>query len=176
MTTDTKKTDWASFFLGILVAISGIIILAWPGLTLVMIAEIAGVWLLIAGGFSFAAWWRTKGISGAGWTLANAICDVILGLMFLIHPLVAASVIPVLAGFFVIVYGIFAVVAGIGMKKLFGSASAIMILNGIIAFICGILFIMFPASFAIYLGIFLIMRGVTITVLSVMAPGETSLM
>lgn len=175
--TAQKHTDWASFFLGVLVAITGVLVLSWPGLTLVMLAEIAGIWLLVAAGFGFASWARArKEVKGAGWTLASAICDAILGLMFLIHPLVAASVIPMLAGCFVLVYGIFALGLGVGMRSITGSGWGIMMLNGVIAILCGILFVLFPAFFAMYLGIFLIMRGITISVLSVSAPDESTFM
>lgn len=171
-----RKTDWAAFIIGILVALCGIVIMVWPGLSLVMLAEIAGVWLLVAAVFGFITWGRThKVVSGSGWTMANAICDVILGLMFLTHPIVAAGVIPLLVGCFVVAYGIFAIATAISMRSTIGSGWGIMVLNGIISLLCGILFIVFPAFFAIYLGVFMVMRGVTMTVLSVTAPGQMTI-
>ncbi len=175
MSKSGRKTDWGAFIIGVLVAICGFIIMVWPGLSLVMLAEIAGAWLLVAAVFSFVTWARTrKVVSGSGWTLANAICDLILGIMFLMHPLVAAGVIPLLVGCFVVSYGIFAIATAIGMRSVIGSGWGLMVLNGIVSLLCGVLFIVFPAFFAIYLGVFLIMRGVTMTVLSVTAPGQMS--
>ena len=49
-----------------------------------------------------------------------------------------------------------------------------MVANGIVAVLCGVLFLMSPEFFAIYLGIFLIMRGVTMSVLGVTAPNQIS--
>ncbi len=168
-----QSIDWGAFFVGILVALAGIVVLAWPGLSLVMLAQIAGVGLLVAAIFDAVAWWRMrKVVDGAGWTLVSGICDLILGVMFLIHPIVAAGVITILVGCFVIVYGGFAIAAGFGMRNLVGSGWGWMVANGVVSIICGLLFLLNPAFFAIYLGVFLIMRGVTMSVLGVTAPNQ----
>ncbi len=170
-----RAIDWGAFFVGILVAIAGLIVLAWPGLTMVMLAQIAGIGLLAAAVFDGVKWWRMRNtVQGAGWTLVNGICNLILGIMFLVHPIVAAGVITILVGCFVIVYGGFAIAAGFGMRNLVGSGWGWMVANGIVAVLCGVLFLMSPEFFAIYLGIFLIMRGVTMSVLGVTAPNQIS--
>lgn len=165
--------DWGAFFIGIIVAIAGVVVLLWPGLSLVMLAQIAGIGLLAAAVFDAVAWWRMrKNVSGAGWTLVSGICDLILGVMFLVHPMVAAGVITILVGSFVIVYGGFAIACGFGMRDIVGSGWGWMVANGVVSIICGLLFLISPAFFAIYLGIFLIMRGVTMSVLGVTAPNQ----
>lgn len=171
-----RSIDWGAFFIGILVALAGLIVLAWPGLTLVMLAQIAGIGLLAAAIFDGVKWWRIRGaVDGAGWTLVNGICNLILGIMFLVHPIVAAGVITILVGCFVIIYGGFAIAAGFGMRGLMSSGWGWMVANGAVSIICGILFLISPELFAIYLGIFLIMRGVTMSVLGVTAPNQTRL-
>lgn len=165
--------DWGAFFVGILVALAGILVLAWPGLTMVMLAQIAGVGLLVAAVFDFVAWWRTRNIvQGAGWTLVSGICDLILGIMFLVHPVIAAGVITIVVGCFVIVYGGFSIAAGFGMRAIVDSGWGWIVANGIVSVICGALFLISPEFFAIYLGVFLIMRGVTMSVLGVTAPKQ----
>lgn len=168
------STDWGAFFVGILIALAGIIVLAWPGLTLVMLAQIAGIGLLAAAVFDAIKWWRIRGtVDGAGWTLVSGICDLILGIMFLVHPIVAAGVISLLVGCFVVVWGGFTIAAGFGMRKIVGSGWGWIVANGIVSVLCGALFLMSPEYFAIYLGIFLIMRGVTMSVLGVTAPNQS---
>lgn len=170
---ERSSVDWGAIIIGILVALAGAIVLLWPGLSLVMLAQIAGVGLLVAAVFNVVAWWRMrKTVSGAGWTLVNGICDLILGIMFLVHPVVAAGVITTMVGCFVIVYGGFAIAAGFGMRSLVGSGWGWMVANGIVSIICGIFFLLNPAFFAIYLGVFLMMRGVTMSVLGVTAPNQ----
>ncbi len=109
-----KKHDWGLFFGGILVAICGIVAIAWPGATLGFLAIMAGIAFLISGFFNFATWLRThKYVDGSGWTLANAIFNVILGIMFLVHPLIAAGVITLLVGCFTVAYSAFAIISAI---------------------------------------------------------------
>ena len=171
-TTSATKRDWGLFFAGLLVAILGIVVMAWPGLTLVMLATMAGIGFIVAGIFDIITWWRARNATdGAGWTLVTGILDLIVGAMFLIHPLVAAGVLTFLCGCFVIAYGIFAIITGIGMRKM-GSGWWLMVLNGVVSIFCGIMFVMLPEFFVIYLGVFLIMRGVTMSIYGVIAPSD----
>ncbi len=161
----TKSThDWGLFFGGLLVILCGVAVIFWPGATLEILAIVAGCTFLVAGGFAFGRWIRThKYVDGSGWTLANAICDVILGLMFLIHPIIAAGAMTFVIGCFVVAYGVFAIVSSISLMRI-DSSWWVMLLNGILSLICGWLFIFSPGFFAIYLGVFLMMQGVTMSV------------
>lgn len=162
-TQANDKRDWGLFFGGLLVVLCGIAALFWPGATMEILALVAGVGFLVAGVFSFATWVRThKYAQGSGWTLANAICDIILGIMFLVHPVVGAGVITMVVGCFTLAYGFFAIVTSFGIRKM-TSSWWIMLLNGIISVMCGWFFLFSPGFFAIFLAVFIIMQGVTMS-------------
>lgn len=166
--------DWGLFFAGLVVLISGVIIFFWPGLTLVSIAILAGVMLLVGGVFDLISYFRFRNTGmTSGWAVVNAICSIILGLMFLIHPVLTSTVIPMVAGVFVLFYGGMAIAAAISLRKA-GPGWGLMLLNGLVSILCGFMFIFMPASFAIFLSVFLIMRGVTMCVygLSTAQPTE----
>lgn len=168
--------DWGLFVWGILVVLCGIIILAWPDLSMVSIAIAAGAMLLVSGVFDTITYFRLrKSGTTTGWALVNAICSIILGLMFLIHPLVTASVIPFLAGVFVFCYGIMAIVTGVGLRG-FGMGAGWMVANGIISLLCAVMFMFVPGTFVIFLGIFLIMRGVTMSILGITMPNASNVL
>lgn len=164
-----KKRDWGMFFIGVVLVICSIVILAWPGITLVTIALMAGFMFLFAGGADAAAFFTAKGVSGRGWILLNAILDLILGFMFLVHPVVAADVLPWLAGGFIIGYGICAMIAAFGVRKI-GSTWWLTLINGILAIIIGILFFVDPVNFVIFLSVFLMWRGVLMCVYGLISP------
>lgn len=167
---NSSGRNWGLLFAGIAAAIVGIIILAWPGLSLVSIAIIAGAMLIVGGVVDLASYFRLRGTDlTSGWAVVNAICSLILGIMFLVHPIAAASVIPMLAGIFVLCYGVIAVAAAVSLRKM-GPGWGLMLLNGVISLLCGFMFIFMPGSFAIFLGVFLIMRGVTMAIFGVMSP------
>lgn len=164
-----KKHDWGMFFIGVVLIISAFIMMIWPGMTLVTIALMAGIMLLFAGGADLSAFFAAKGTEGRGWIILNAILDILLGIMFLVHPLVAASVLPWLAGGFVIGYGILAIISAFGLRKL-GSTWVLMLINGILSIIIGILFIIQPINFAIFLSVFFAWRGVLMCFYGIVSP------
>lgn len=171
-TATATKRDWGLFFAGALIFISGLVVLFWPGLSLVVIAQIAGALLVVGGIFDFVSWRRLRNAgAGSAWALVNALCSLILGLMFLLHPIVTASVIPFIAGIFVAAYGIMAIIAAFNLRGL-GSGWGLMLVNGIVSVLCGFMFAFMPESFAIFLGIFLMMRGVTMCVYGLTAPDK----
>ncbi|WP_165045655.1 MULTISPECIES: HdeD family acid-resistance protein [unclassified Adlercreutzia] len=164
------RHDWGMVFGGVMVFIAGFVLMLWPGLTLVSIATAAGLLLLAVGIYDVIAYFRTRKSAGvSGWVMVNAVCDIILGLLFVTHPLITAEVIPMFMGVFVCVYGVFAIVAAIRLRKV-GFGWGFMLANGIVALLCGLSFILVPESFVIFLGLFLAMRGVTMAVFGFMEP------
>lgn len=167
---DTKKHDWGMFFLGILLIVCAVIIMVWPGVTLVTMALFAGFMLLFAAGGELGSFFSVpKGTSGRGWMMANAILDIILGAMFIIHPIASATVLPWLAGCFIIAYGIIAIASSISFRSL-GSAWVLMLINGILSIVIGILFFINPAYFVIFVGVYLVMRGIVMCISGLIAP------
>ena len=168
---DTKATrDWGLIFGGIALAIVGCIVIWWPGLSVMEFAIIAGVFLVIAGVVDFINWVRFhKQMEGSGWALANAICNVILGIIFLLHPVMGAWVITWTAGAFIVAYGVFAIVAAFRLRGA-GSGWGWMLFNGIISILCGLFFFFAPDFFGIFLGVFLLMRGVSMALYGITGP------
>ena len=166
-----NKRDWGLFAAGIALIIISFIFLLAPGLTMESIAAVAGAMLLVVGGMDVYTYARyRKSMTLSGWMLAYAICDIILGIMFLIHPIVAAAVIPWVAGIFVVAYGIFQIAMAVKLRDVMPGAGWL-VANGIVSILCGICFFVWPASFAIFLAVFLMMRGVTMAVYGV-TPGS----
>ena len=110
--------NWGLFAAGIALVLIGFVLLMVPGLTLVAVAAVAGCMLLAAGivdGYAYFKYRKAEGVTG--WALAYAVCDVILGVLFIVHPLVSSVVIPWVLGVFVMAYGIFEIVAAIRLDR-----------------------------------------------------------
>lgn len=166
-----KRGADASLILGgILVFIAGLIIFAMPGISLVTIALIAGIMFLIGGISEFIAYFRLRKTvaSVSGWTIVNAICDVILGILFLIHPVVTSEIMFWVLGIYAIVYGVFAIASSFALTRV--SGWWVMLLWGIVAVLCGFTFIMNPSTFLLFLAILLVMRGITLVVYGIIGP------
>lgn len=162
--------NWGMFAAGIALIIIGFILLMVPGLTLVSIAVIAGCMFLAAGIVDAYAYFRYRKSEGlSGWALAYAICDIVLGVLFIVHPIASAVVIPWVMGIFVCAYGIFEIVAAVRFRREM-SGWGWTLFAGIVSVLCGISFFLFPGTFALFLGFFLMARGVQMAVYGVTLP------
>lgn len=165
--------DWGMVAGGVLIIILGFLLYVFPGFSALNLAIVAGIALLCVGVFEIASYIRNrKRDVSSGWTIVSAICSLVLGILFLVHPLITATAVVWVLGWFIIVYGIFAIVLAISMRKNAGFAWGLMLLNGIVSVLCGIMFNTMPESFVIFLGIFLIFRGITMVVYGFASPGS----
>lgn len=159
--SQTTNRDWSLIAGGALLLIVGAICVFWPGVSIVTVAIVVGCALIAACIFDFIVYFRTRGTAvHSGWTIVNAVLDLILGVLFLINPVIAAEVITIFAGWLLVCYGIFAIVMSVGLRKA-SDKWWLVLLNGIVSILCGILFFVSPAFFAIYLGAFIMVRGAT---------------
>ena len=157
--------NWGLFAAGIALVIIGFVLLMVPGLTLVSIAVIAGCMFLAAGIVDAYAYFKY-------WALAYAVCDIILGVLFIVHPIASAVVIPWVMGIFVVAYGIFEIVAAVRFRDALPGWGWVLF-AGIVSLFCGIAFFLWPGTFALFLGFFLMARGVQMAVYGVSLPQAT---
>lgn len=168
---NVKKHDWGLFAGGIAVALIGLVVMFWPGATLLTLAMVAGVFFVFAGVAEIVGYfaYKSTGLT-TGWQVAGGICNLILGAIFLLNPIWSAMMLPWIAGVAVICYGIFSIVGGIQMKGTMPGVWGWFVANGIVGILCGIIFMAAPDTFVLFLGIFMIFRGVTMMVYGATTP------
>lgn len=160
-----NKHDWGVIIAGILLLICAFVCLLMPGITLVTITLFAGAGFLVSGIMDVVEYVRFRDqLALSGWALAYAILDILVGLMFLLHPVAFAVVLPWLIGSFFIVFGIFEVIAAFKGRNVGMPLWGIPIVTGVLGVICGITFFVSPATFAVFIALFMIMRGVSLLV------------
>ena len=166
----TTERDWGLVLGGIALAIAGLVLMFWPGLTMVTLATVAGIMFIAAGVVDAINMFRFRHVRGISvWAVINALCNLILGVLFLIHPITGAVVLAWFVGAFVIAYGVFAITAAIGLRKS-GVSWDWMLCNGIVSVICGAGFFFLPEMIVYFVSFFLIIRGVTMAVYGATAP------
>lgn len=157
---EQKRRDWGVIVAGILLVICAFVCLLMPGITLVTITLIAGAGFLVSGVMDIIEYVRFRKVMMlSGWALAYAILDVIVGLMFLVHPLAFSVVLPWLIGMFFVVFGIFEIVAALKGRNVGAPLWGWAVFSGIVGILCGITFFASPATLAIFVALFMIMRG-----------------
>lgn len=161
----TKKHDWGLIVAGILLVLCAFFFFLAPGLTLVTITAIAGAAFLVSGIFDIVNYVRFRKVMNlSGWALAYAILDIVIGLMFILQPLAFAAVIPWVIGAFFIVFGVFEIIGSFKIRNSGASMWGWMLFSGIVSALCGLTFFVAPASFSIFLSLFIIMRGASLLV------------
>ncbi|MGZ6975188.1 MAG: HdeD family acid-resistance protein [Acidimicrobiia bacterium] len=106
---------WA-VVLGIVLVIGGIIVIAWPGVTFLVIAVVWGIALLIGGIGRAVAAAMLRGYAW-GWLVVLGIVEAIIGIVMLAWPHQTAYVILILIGIYSIVAGIIQIVLAFQLKK-----------------------------------------------------------
>ena len=93
----TNKEDidnWGLYLVGgILDVLVGIILLSYPGITIVVLSLFIGFWLLFRGfnTISTALKLKKEGATDWGWILVFGILVTIFAFMSIVHPLIGAS-------------------------------------------------------------------------------------
>ena len=163
MATLKKKWDWSLILAGVLLLICGLLCCFAPNLTLATIAMIAGVGFLLSGVLGIVFYVRFRSMmSVSGWSLAYAILDVLIGLMFVLHPLVGGAAISWLVALCFLVFGLFEIFAAMKSKSIGFSAWGIGLFSGIVNIVCAIMFSLLVAVFVLWRGVAMIAEGVTV--------------
>ena len=158
----SRHYKWWFVALGAVVALLGIACLVWPAASLAVVAAVVGVCFLASGITRIATFFDLGAFALLGGSsLFMGILDVIVGIMFLIHPFIGGITIAMLGGIALIVTGVMDAVASLRMKSVIGTGPTVMeVIGAVVTVICGVLVLMYPSLFIIYLGIMLIIRGV----------------
>jgi uncharacterized membrane protein HdeD (DUF308 family) len=107
-----EKRRWASFAVGAVLVIGGILAAAWPGVTLVTLAFITGLSLIVHGaarvGLAVAA---RHEVPGWGWLVLAGAVNVIVGVLAITWPEATVLVLCLILGVQIAVFGVLLLVS-----------------------------------------------------------------
>jgi uncharacterized membrane protein HdeD (DUF308 family) len=157
-----RHWGWVLFF-GIITVLAGILALAWPGRTVVVLAVLFGVQLVVAGIFRFVAALATDDETGATRVLLAllGVLSFIVGLYALRHILVTIATLALLLGIFWIVNGAIEVFAALSHRRMQGRGWTIFM--GLLSVVAGVVVLVYPGislvTLAVVLGVWLLVFG-----------------
>jgi len=138
-----RHWGWLLTF-GIITIAAGIIALAWPDATLVVIAVLFGVQLMVAGIFRFISAFAV-GDEGGGtrvlWALLGVL-SFIIGLYALRHVLVTVLALAILLGIFWIVSGSVELFTALSFRAMPGRGWTIFM--GLLSIVAGVILLVYP--------------------------------
>lgn len=145
---------------GIVMLVIGVILLLWPGATVLSVCSILG-WCLLVGGAVEIILGMTGGRSPAG--TAGGAVSAIVGLIFITRPEIVISILPVVIGLALSAAGIGLLVSIIARRS-FGTLATMKIIGGTITLVVGLILMFHPLTsvklLTVILGIVLIYYGI----------------
>ncbi len=154
---------WPAIF-GVISIIAGVLALAWPGPTLIVLAVLFGIELIVWGLFRLVGA-LTFGEAGGGartlWAILG-ILSLLIGFYALRHIVITVLSLGLLLGIFWLVDGIGLLISAVEHRDMPGRGWSIF--SGILGIIAGLVLLVWPAlsilTLAILAGIWLILVGV----------------
>lgn len=110
MSATSNNQWWIVLLYGILSVILGIYFFVSPGLTLVSVVFVVGVYWLVTGIIGLFDMFQDR--TAWGWKLFFSVIGILAGLMVISRPLWAALVVP---SIYVIIIAVWGLILGIGM-------------------------------------------------------------
>jgi uncharacterized membrane protein HdeD (DUF308 family) len=151
------------FAFGIITLLTGVVVLAWPGRTLVVVAVLFGIELMAAGIFRFVAGLASEDESGGTRVLLAllGVLSFIVGLYALRHVLVTVAALALLLGIFWIVNGAVEMFAALSYREMPGRGWTILV--GLLSVLAGVVVLAYPGisllTLAVVLGVWLLVLG-----------------
>ena len=161
----SKRVSWPMLVLGVLVAILGIVCVAWPGLTIGTVSLMVGIGFLVSGVAGIMGFFLAGGFAMfSGWLLFDGIMNLILGIMFIGHPVLSGIALIWLIGTFVIIGGVALGVSAWRMRELLGGVWWLGLLVALLVVVFGIMMLTSPGLLSVLLGVLAIVEGVAMVV------------
>jgi len=164
-----RHWGWVLAF-GIVTLLAGLLTLAWPGRTIVVVAVLFGIQLVVAGIFRFVAALASDDESGATRVLLAllGVLSFIVGLYALRHILITIAALALLLGIFWIVNGAVEAFTALSHRGMQGRGWTIFM--GLLSVVAGVVVLVYPgislATLAIVLGFWLLVYGIMEIVLA----------
>jgi uncharacterized membrane protein HdeD (DUF308 family) len=164
-----RHWGWVLTF-GVLTVLAGLLVLAWPGRTVVAVAVLFGLQLVVAGLFRFVAAFASEDESGATRVLLAllGVLSFIVGLYALRHVLVTVAALALLLGIFWVVNGTIEVFMALSHRAMAGRGWTV--LTGLLSVLAGVVVLVYPGislvTLAVVLGVWLLVYGVMEIVLA----------
>ena len=159
------KAWWLGLIVGLITLAGGIVLVAYPGPTLTVIALLVGIELLIGGAFLIVGALGHPAGSRV-WGVLGGSLAVIAGVIVLRHPSGSILVVAMAVGIYLILSGVLRLVGATESRE----GRGWLVLAALVDLVLGIVIVSWPSfgitTLAIVLGIVLIVRGLALVVIA----------
>jgi uncharacterized membrane protein HdeD (DUF308 family) len=143
--TQVTKLRWAVGINGLLSVALGVMILAWPGISVYALTIVFGAYSLATGVVGLFNAFRSELKEERGWLIVSSLLGIAVGVMVLVWPSISALALLYVIGAYAFALG-FLLIYGAFQLPLNGTDSALMILSGIISILFAIVIFAKPGT------------------------------
>ncbi len=166
MAREIEAVDKSSFYWrGGLSIVIGVLVLVWPGLTVLSLVTLLSIWLLLMGVMSLVQGVRDIKKGGWGWlaTVLLGVLELGVGTYLIQRPRLTTLTIITLIGLVFFVQGFVYLINTFAARGISGGRRAVSLLFSILSFIAGVWLWRYPfhgtLAFVWLLGLYLIVAG-----------------
>ncbi|HEY9523646.1 MAG TPA: HdeD family acid-resistance protein [Thermopolyspora sp.] len=156
---------WVPAIRGVAAVIFGILALVWPGLTILALVVVFGVYAIVDGIFALVGAASGRLGESRTWMAVVGIVGILLGILVFLWPGMTAFVLLMFIAAWFVVTGIFEIASAIRLRKVMRNEWLPMV-SGVLSVIFGILLFLWPVRGALALawliGIFAIVYGIAL--------------
>jgi uncharacterized membrane protein HdeD (DUF308 family) len=168
--TQLTKMRWALGLNGLLAVALGVVILVWPGISLFALTIVFGAYALAGGVVGLGAALSGPAKGERGWLIVSSLLGIAVGVMVFVWPNISALALLYVIGAYAVALGIIAVV-GAFYLPIDGGDTALLILNGLVSILFGIVIFARPGTGALVtlalIAAFALVTGITELVVAI---------
>jgi uncharacterized membrane protein HdeD (DUF308 family) len=146
--TQYTKMRWALGINGLLAVVLGVMLLAWPGISVLALTIVFGVYALATGLVAFGSAFRSELKEERGSLILSGLLGIVVGIVVLAWPNISALALLYVIGVYAVLLGLTVIVASFQLP-VDGRDTALMILSGIVFIAFGIVIFAKPGAGAL---------------------------
>jgi uncharacterized membrane protein HdeD (DUF308 family) len=168
--TQVKKWRWAVGLQGLASVIFGVLILAWPEISVYSLTIVFGIFTLANGITAFAAAFSSHTKDERASLILSGLLGIVTGIIVLAWPSISALALLYVIGAYAVLLGMVAIVASMRLP-LDGRQTGMTILSGLVSIVFGIVIFAKPGAGALavlaLIAAFALVTGVTELVVAI---------
>jgi uncharacterized membrane protein HdeD (DUF308 family) len=146
--TQVTKMRWVLGLHGLASVVFGVMILAWPGISVYALTIVFGAYTLATGIVEFGTAFTTQGKEERAWLILRGLLGITVGVLVFAWPGISALALLYVIGAYAVAFGVLCVGASFRLP-LDGRDTASMILTGLVAIVFGIVIFAEPGAGAL---------------------------
>jgi uncharacterized membrane protein HdeD (DUF308 family) len=162
------KYWWTFVVRGILAIVFGLIALVWPGITLMVLVVLFGIYVIIEGVLSLVAAFNNRWMKSWWILLMEGLAGIVIGCVAFIWPGLTAVVLLIFIAIWAIFTGLLEIGAAIQLRKEI-QGEWILALTGVLSILIGLILLINPGAGVLavvwLIGIYALMFGGLLTFL-----------